>query len=289
MFINAVVIVLQEILEAALMLSLLLALLRHFNESVSITGYFRPLFLKQRWAAYSIVLGFVCSWLYSDNLGKISESFDYVGLEVMNAMIHSLSCIFLVAIAWLFPVSGEGSNEIGGVISSSIRTGSLALSMVLVVTLAILREGSEIIQFAGGVLGQHQSGLSVLYGGLVGAGIGVSTGVLLYFGLSGLAAPWSLRACTLLLALTAGNMAAQAVLQLVQADWLPYTAIAWDSGALLDEASVLGQLSFALIGYESTPSWLQVIAYAVGVVAVGLSASTRFAWRIDRSPKLRMV
>ena len=289
MFINAVVIVLQEILEAALMLSLLLAFLRYFNEVTTLSAVPRALLLRRRWAVYSVVLGVVFAWLYSVNLGTISEAFDYVGLEVANAAIHSLSCLFLVVIAWLFPVPFDEESDAKKEGYPSIRIGMLTLSMVIVVTLAILREGSEIMQFAGGIIGQHQSGLSVLYGGLVGAGIGISTGVLLYFGLTGLPPSWSLRTCTLLLALMAGNMAAQAVLLLTQADWLPYTAIAWDSGALLDEASVLGQLSFALVGYESTPSWLQVAAYVMGVLAVGMSATTRFAWRMGKSLQLRGV
>ncbi len=71
--------------------------------------------------------------------------------------------------------------------------------MVVVVTLAILREGSEIMQFGGGILGQGQAGLPIFYGGVVGAGIGVSTGVLLYYALTGLSIENSLKACVLLL------------------------------------------------------------------------------------------
>ena len=150
--------------------------------------------------------------------------------------------------------------------------------MVFVVVLAILREGSEIIQFGSGVLGQGEVGLPIFYGGLVGAGIGVSTGVLLYYGLTGLSLERSLKVCVLLLALTAGNMASQATLLLNQADWLPFTPIVWDSNRLLVESSVLGQLAYALIGYEATPSLMQVSAYFFGLVAVFASPISRLAW-----------
>ena len=266
MFFNAVVIVLQEILEAALMLSLLLAFGRYFNLTNSGHGL-----LRRNWVVVSVLLGVFFAWLYSKNLALISDSFDYVGLEIINASIHATSVLFLVFIVWLFPKPTNTAYVIS-------RLRVLTFSMVVVVALAILREGSEIMQFVGGVLGQGEAGLPVLYGGLIGAGIGLSAGILLYYGLTALSMPWSLKSCVLLLALTAGNMASQAVLLLNQADWVPFSPIAWDSNTLLNESSVMGQLAYALIGYEATPSLLQVFTYFLGIVAVLASPIGRFAW-----------
>lgn len=266
MFINAVVIVLQEILEAALMLSLLLAFLRHFNRV-----HAPDALLRKSWVVYSIVFGLVFAWLYSENLGAISASFDYVGLELTNASIHFVTFACLLLIAWVFPLDEE--NSVADL--SAIRLRVLMFSMMSVVMLAILREGSEIFQFGGGLIKQEEGALSFIAGGLIGAGIGVSAGVLLYFGLTGLSIKKSLAACVLLLALTAGNMASQTVLLLTQADWLPYTAAAWNSEALLSEASAVGELAYALIGYESTPSWAQAAVYGLGILGVLLSPVSR--------------
>jgi high-affinity iron transporter len=266
MFFNAVVIILQEILEAALMLSLLLSFVRYFNFINVGTVLF-----QRNWTVFSVVFGVIFAWVYSQNFERISDSFDYVGLEIANATIHSLSCAFLISLAWLFPSSHS-------VMHLENRLRGATACMVFVVVLAILREGSEIIQFGSGVLGQGEVGLPIFYGGLVGAGIGVSTGVLLYYGLTGLSLERSLKVCVLLLALTAGNMASQATLLLNQADWLPFTPIVWDSNRLLVESSVLGQLAYALIGYEATPSLMQVFAYFFGLVAVFASPISRLAW-----------
>lgn len=266
MFLNAVVIVLQEILEAALMLSLLLAFVRYFN---LVNG--GAALLRRDWVLLSIVFGILLAWIYSHNFSRISDSFDYVGLEITNASIHTVSCACLVSLAWLFPVKKSDAY-------STNRLFGLILCMVSVVVLAILREGSEIMQFGGGILGQGEAGLPIFYGGVVGAGIGVSTGVLLYYALTGLSIDGSLKACVLLLALTAGNMASQAILLLNQADWLPFTPTAWDTSALLGESSVLGQLAYALIGYEATPSILQVVAYLLGLIVVLASPVSRLAW-----------
>mgnify|MGYP001103482309 FL=1 len=278
MFLNAILIVLQETLEAALMLSLLLAFVRYFNLVNS-----GNVVLRRNWVLISLLSGAIFAWVYSENLGEISDSFDYVGLEIANASIHSVSCALLILLAWLFPESSTDSyvkNRLRGV----------NFCMVIVVVLAILREGSEIMQFGGGVLGQGEAGLPVFYGGLIGAGIGVSTGVLLYYGLTGgLSIQRSLRFCVLLLALTAGNMASQAILLLNQADWLPFSPIAWDTNNLLSEASVIGQLAYALIGYEATPSLMQVLAYSIGFIAVFASPISRLAWLGYQSPRVRRI
>ncbi|MFA5549165.1 MAG: hypothetical protein WDA10_11530, partial [Porticoccaceae bacterium] len=61
---------------------------------------------------------------------------------------------------------------------------------------------------------------------------------------------------------------------LIQSDWLPGGAILWDSSALLPEDSLAGQLFYALVGYEASPSLTQAIAYGGGF---GLLASLMVA------------
>src|SRR5690606_7165635 len=80
-----------------------------------------------------------------------------------------------------------------------------------------------------------------------------------------------------LIALFGGNMLSQAALMLIQSDWLPGGAILWDSSALLPEDSLAGQLFYALVGYEATPSLTQAIAYFGGfTLLAGLAvAATR--------------
>jgi high-affinity iron transporter len=82
-------------------------------------------------------------------------------------------------------------------------------------------------------------------------------------------------------------MASQAIVLLNQADWLPFSPIAWDTNNLLSEASVIGQLAYALIGYEATPSLMQVLAYSIGFIAVFVSPISRFAWLGYQSPSVR--
>ena len=66
-------------------------------------------------------------------------------------------------------------------------------------------------------------------------------------------------------------MLAQATLQLTQADWIPSAHALWDTSGWLPENSIAGHLLYALVGYEATPTAIQVIAYFIGATLVIIS------------------
>jgi len=86
-----------------------------------------------------------------------------------------------------------------------------------------------------------------------------------------------------MLCLVAGKIGSQLVLLLTQADWLPYTPIAWNSSPVIPENSIVGRLLYALIGYEATPSMLQVGLYLLGVVTLVVSPLFRNSWQLQLS------
>jgi high-affinity iron transporter len=271
MFLNSVILILQEMIEAALLVSVLLVFTHLFQKS-----WDESFVLRSRWLIFSIAIGSIGAAMYSYFTPQISEMFDYVGQEVFNASIHILSLLLVCLLAFMVP-----SAKLA--LSVERRSQSAAFCMAGIVMFAIIREGSEIIQYVGGIAGQEQNFTPVVVGGFIGAGIGISTGVLLFYGLVGLSATWSFRLSLLLLCLIAGNMGSQAVLLLTQADWLPYTAIAWDSSSALPENSIFGQLLYALIGYEATPSILQVSIYLLGIVLILVSPLFRKFWPPQQS------
>jgi high-affinity iron transporter len=134
--------------------------------------------------------------------------------------------------------------------------------------LAITREGPGIMVYLGGFLGQDDTVQAVLIGSALGFGIGVSVGLLVFYGLLALGGRRGRRVTLALLALFSGNMLAQSALQLTQADWLQAGPTLWDSSAWLPEQSIAGHLLYALLGYESSPSLAQVLAYLAGAAAV---------------------
>jgi len=271
MFLNAVVLVLQEMIEAALLISVLLVFTHLFRSAWN--GSFN---LPTSWVIVSVVAGSLGAVIYSYYTPQISGMFDYVGQEVFNAGFHLLSLMLIFLLAYMVPHKSLAQKALQ-------RSQLAACCMAGVVIFSFVREGSEIIQYIGGIAGQDENFSPVVVGGAIGAGIGVSTGVLLFYGLISLSVNWSFRASLILLCLIAGNMGSQAVLLLTQADWLPFTPIAWNSSIVLPETSIVGQLLYALIGYEATPSMLQVAIYLFGIILIVVSPLFRKAWPQHRS------
>ncbi len=264
MFLTSVILVLQEILEAALLLSMLLLVTRLIESGN------KGLIANRTWIWSALACGVLLAWSYALYMPVIAEWFDYVGQEVTNAACQLLTIVLLL----VFIYGIKNQVELPG----SAHTLVASFCLIVVVALAIMREGSEIVLYLRGIMGQPEAVSPVLLGAALATGIGVSCGILLYYLLIALKRHIALRVALVLLAFFAGNMASQAVLLLTQADWAPYTSQVWDSSALLPEYSVAGQLLYALVGYEATPSLLQLAAYVGAFLMIAASPVFRSAW-----------
>ncbi|HEY5156577.1 MAG TPA: FTR1 family protein, partial [Anaerolineales bacterium] len=81
-----------------------------------------------------------------------------------------------------------------------------------------------------------------------------------------------------LLVLFAAGLVARGVGELVLVGWMPaLIKHVWDMGGVVSAESVLGQTLGALFGYSTSPSLMQVLAYAAyfGTVLLGLWAAAR--------------
>ncbi len=70
-----------------------------------------------------------------------------------------------------------------------------------------------------------------------------------------------IRLALFLLILIAGAMILQATQLLIQADIISSQQPLWNSSSLISERSLFGQMLYALLGYEATPTPIQVICY----------------------------
>jgi high-affinity iron transporter len=250
MLVNSVVIVLREVLEAALLISVLLAQSRRMQ-------------LRARWLLPALALGVSGAIAYAMLLGPVTELFDGVGQELTNALLQLGIFAGLVATVFLVARHSPRTNESQGILTAC---------MAVTVALAISREGSEIFIFVSGFLVMKEMLLSVALGSLAGAGIGCSVGVLLYYLLLAMPERRATLTSLALLGLAASSMCSQATKLLIQADWLTVSGPLWDSSGVVPEQSVLGQLLYALIGYEASPTAQEVAAYAGSMAIIVISA-----------------
>lgn len=240
MLISSVILILREVLEAALIVSVLLALSQPDKNA--------------RWLWWALFTGMVGAALYANQLDVVSEWFDYVGQEIINAALQ-ITIYFGLGIV-VYQISNQLDASRSRVVSELI--------MAVCVSCAVIREGTEVIIYYSAFRQNAEFIFSVVLGGLIGAAIGVSLGAVFFYGIRSRSRSVQYYLGVILLAFVASNMMSQATLLLTQADWLPSYAPLWDSSGWLKEESTLGQLLYALIGYEATPSIIQVIAYFGG-------------------------
>jgi high-affinity iron transporter len=252
MLLSSVILVLREVLEAALLFSLLLALSRRLGISF-------------RWAGVALLAGLLGAAIYGFNIDRVSEWFEGVGQEVINALLQ-LSIFLLLCVLAAVTVRRSRGFILPAALLPTLMTGAVAL--------AIVREGSELMIYLSGFLQVQAQLASVMAGSIIGAGIGVSVGAVFYYALLILDRRAAAVTGAVLLGLVAAGMASQATQLLIQADWLPSQYPLWDSSWLVAEQTVTGQLLYALVGYEATPTPLQLgiyvaaIALLVGIVVL---------------------
>lgn len=269
MLLSSVILVLQETLEAALLATVLLTISNQQWNRVA-------------WLLIGIGGGMVLSFLYASNMREISEWFDYLGQEIVNASLQILTTLLVVVGTWALFKSRQFDARSGP--SQKNRFTSLFIFCAAgAVVLAITREGSEVLLYLGGFLLQKEYFQTVMTGSSIGFSIGLSLCILLYYGLLSLPHNWRLDVSVILLAIFAGNMLSRAVLQLTQADWISSAQAFWDTSEWLPESSTLGKSLYALLGYEATPSAAQLIAYILGMVLV-LASGAAGKYSKDNNP-----
>lgn len=262
MLLNSVIIILREVLEAALLFSVLLALSKHSA-------------IKQQWILWSAVIGVLGAAVYGLNMGLVSEWFEGVGQEVTNALIQLIIYfLLLVFISLQFKLhlllkdekQSVTKNAQNAMPSIQLLQPLLVFFMIVITTLAITREGAEMLLYFFSVTRNEHHYISTLIGMIIGASIGVSIGFLFYYLLVTVFCKWNMIIALSLLILVSSGMLSQATQLLIQADWIEAQLPLWDSSFLLSEKSVVGQLMYALIGYESTPTAIQAVLYLGGLM-----------------------
>ena len=259
--------VFREVIEAALIVSIVAAATRG---------------VPRRAAALLSGIGFgvLGALLVALGAGRIAALFSGVGQEVFNAGVL-LAAVLMIAwhVVWMASHGRELAARMQGV-GQAVRAGASPLAvLVVVVALAVLREGSEVVLFLYGLLAGGAGHLSA--GLALGLAAGMTIGLLLYFGLLRIPLRHFFGATNALLILLAAGLAADAMVFLVQANLLPALGEPlWNTGALLSERSLPGQALHVLVGYTARPTPIQLLAWLATITL--LSVGMRFAGRAAR-------
>jgi high-affinity iron transporter len=201
----------------------------------------------------------------------ISNTMDGMGQELFNVGILAFAVGMLTwHNVWMARHGRQMAaqmREMGAAVVAGKRS-LVALSVV--VGVAVLREGAEVVLFLYGisVSGQESAGM-IAIGGLIGAMLGGVIGVVMYMGLLRVPVRSLFKVTSWMIALLAAGMAAQAAALLEQAQILTaFSDVVWNSSAILDGDSVVGKVLHTLIGYTDRPTGMQLMVYTATLALI---------------------
>jgi high-affinity iron transporter len=172
-----------------------------------------------------------------------------------------------VMILWMHRTAGRVGAAWEAEIKDAVGSGRGAVFAVAFIT--VTREGVELALFlAAASLESHAVPT------LAGAAAGLGTAAVAGWALFATAVRFSLRrffqVTNVLLLLFAAGLVAKGVGEFGEAGWIPpMVDPLWNTSRWLPETSASGAVLKTLLGYNSTPSFMQVLSYAGFLAIVG--------------------
>jgi len=253
------IIVFREVLEAALVVGIVLAASRGVPQ-------------RGLWVIGGVVAGVLGASVVAACAEAIADAVNGIGQELFNAAILFTAVAML---GWHNIWMNRHGRELAAAAASlgkAVVGGSRPLyALGVVVGIAVLREGSEVVLFLYGIaVASGVGGLTMLAGGILGLVGGVAVGSLIYCGLLAIPLKRLFAVTSWLILLLAAGMASQGAAFLVQANLLPSLGNdLWDTSSIIGERSMLGTLLHVLIGYSAQPAGIQVIFYLATILIIG--------------------
>ena len=271
----SLLIVFREVLEAGLIVGIVLAA----TASIAHRG---------PWISGGIAAGVAGAALLAGFAGAVSSAFAGNGQEVFNASILIVATLMLGwHNLWMASHGRELARDLRAMGQAVARGQKSLLAMAVVVAIAVLREGAEVVLFLYGIAAStHEAPVRLLLGGVMGIGLGALVSYLLYRGLLAIPVRHLFTVTSWLIALLAAGMAGQAAAILAGADLIPSWGYQlWDTSWLLPEDSLIGRALHALVGYADRPMGVQLAAY-LGTLAT-LVVATHLVNRRAPTPNRR--
>ncbi|MDR3448177.1 MAG: FTR1 family protein [Alphaproteobacteria bacterium] len=252
----AALIVFREVLEASLIVTIILAATLGMPH-------------RGKWVSLGIAGGVAGAGLVAAATAWLATLFNGSGQDIADAGILFLA-VGLISwhAVWMNTHGRRMAVEMRNV-GQSVAEGEKHMSILaIVVGLAVMREGSEIVLMLQG-LWTGGNAAPTLIGAGIGLAAGVALGALMYLGFVVLPLQKVFTLTNVVLVLIAAGMAARGANYLVQAGLLePMGSRLWDSSGFVADDSIAGRMLGALIGYVARPSGVEVGFYVATIATV---------------------
>jgi high-affinity iron transporter len=253
----SLLIVFREVLEAGLVVGIV------FAATEGIEG-------RTRWIGAGIAAGVLGASALALFAGALSNALSGQGQEYFNAAVMLAAVLML---GWHHLWMADHGRELAKqlkTLGSEIDAGRASLmAMAVVVALAILREGSEVVLFLYGIVAASTDGPVALFlGGVGGLVLGAVVSFALYRGLVAIPTKRLFQVTGALLTLLAAGLAGQAFATLAQIGAVPTLGDEiWNTAWLLRDDTLVGRALHVITGYTDRPSGIQLLAYGATLAA----------------------
>jgi len=253
------IIVFREVLEAALIVGIVMAASR------GALG-------RGLWVSGGIAAGIIGACAVAGFAAEIAAAAEGMGQELFDAGVLFAAVAML---GWHNVWMSRHGRELAthaNRLGSDVRSGARPLwALAFAVTLAVLREGSEVVLFLYGIaLAGDSSATAMAAGGTIGLALGVAAGAAIYWGLVSIPMRLLFTVTSWLVLLLAAGLASQGAAFLLQADLLPpLGSNLWDTSFLLSDQSIMGKVLHTLIGYTAQPAGIQLVFYVATLLTIG--------------------
>lgn len=258
----AFIIALREGIEAALIVSIILAYLTQLGRSD-----------RAHLVWWGTGLAVAISAIAGTAIFTLGAEFEDAAEQVFEGLV-TLAAVGVLTwmIFWMRRQGARIRSELQEKVDTALVTGGLALAALAFT--AVLREGIETALFlfaaargtavaSAGIGGQ-------MLGAVLGLALAISLGVLLYRGGIRMNLRSFFRVTGGILVVVAAGLFAYGVHELQQAGWLPMLATtAFDISARLPDDEGMGAVLRGLLGYNADPTVLEVVAWSGYLALVG--------------------
>ena len=272
--IAALIIVFREIIEAGLVVGIVLAATRDVPK-------------RGLWISYGIGAGVAGACLVAAFAGAIGNAFAGSGHELFNAVILLVAVVMLTWHNVWMARHGRAIAAAVKAVGEAVVAGSRTMAaLAIVVGIAVLREGSEVVLFLFGIaVSSKDTPIAMVIGSVAGVLFGAGISIVIYKGLLRIPVRYLFSVTSWLIALLAAGMAAQAVAFLQISGVVTSLAkTLWDTSNFLADDSILGKVLHTLIGYTDRPTVLQLLVY-LGTLTT-IFALMRLLGTVPRRPAI---
>lgn len=214
------------------------------------------------------ITGAAASSILALTIHKLNTAFDGMGQEYFLATILFTASIMM---AWTVLWMRRHASTLKGKIHQAATHSPLPLiTLSVIIAIAILREGFEIILFTYGHIQTNAiSWIDIITGSIMGLTAGSLLGYTWYRGMITFAGRHVFTITSILLVFMAAGMASQGLHMLIAADSFHlFTAPLWDSTWLLKDGSMVAKMAKSLFGYQARPTLAEVLMYAIFLIVV---------------------